>query len=169
MADPPVPILTAIIPPHLVPDRLRAAVGKVVAGWSHSWEDVTFAATAELGRRREVWVFALTAGPLEVGDEIDSAGGRAAGIGVSAFTGGVIPVTPYQARVYEYLGRRGRGPAPERQPPSELPNVGVPKPAEVAGGGGPPLRSVPKPAEVAGGGGPPLRSDTEPATRGQLG
>lgn len=145
------PILTAIIPLRLVPDRLRTAVRKVLGEWSHAWEDVTFAGTAELGHQKEVWVFALAAAPLAVGDELDSAGGRAAGIGVSAFTGGVIPVTPYQARVYEYLGRRGGGPAPERQPPPELPTVGVPTPADVAGPGG------------------ALRSDTEPAAPNRLG
>jgi hypothetical protein len=137
VADPSAPILT---------------VRKVVAEWSHSWEDVSFAATADLGRNKEVWVFALTAGPLAVGDEIDSAGGRAAGIGVSAFTGGVIPVEPYQARIYEYLGRRGGGLAPDRQPAPQLPTVGVPAPADVAGGGG-----------------PPLRFDTETAAPSQLG
>lgn len=116
MADPSVPILTAIIPLRLVPDRLRTAVRKVLGEWSHTWEDVTFAGTAELGHHKEIWVFALAAAPLAVGDELDSAGGRAAGTAVSAFTGGVIPVTPYQARVYEYLDgaavdrRRSAGP-----------------------------------------------------------
>jgi hypothetical protein len=149
VADPPLPILTAIIPLQLVPDRLRAAVRKVVTEWSYSWDDVTFAATAEFGRHKEIWVFALTAGPLAVGDQIDSTSGRAAGVGVSAFTGGVIPVTPYQARVYEYLGRRGGEAATERHPPPATP-LGVPRPADVAGGGG-----------------SPLISDTEPATPGQ--
>jgi hypothetical protein len=129
VANSQVPILTAIIPLRLVPDRLRAAVRRVVGEWSYSWEDVTFAGTAELGHHREVWVFALTAGPLAVGDELDSVGGRAAGVGVSAFTGGVIPVTPYQARVYEYLGRRGGGPVPERPAPPKVPTTPDPEPA----------------------------------------
>ncbi len=129
MADPPVPVLTAIIPLDLVPDRLRAAVRKVVTEWSHSWEDVTFAATAELGPR-EVWVFALAAAPLAVGDEIDSADGRTAGVAVSAFTGGLIPATPYQAQIFEYLGRRGGGGrAPERQPAPQLPTTPDAEPA----------------------------------------
>jgi hypothetical protein len=128
VADPPVPILTAIIPLDTVPDRLRAAVRTVVTGWSHSWEDVSFAATARIGRR-EIWVFALSAGPLAVGDEIDSAGGRAAGIGVSAFTGGVIPVEPYQAQIFEYLGRRGGEASPERPSPPRIPTTPDSEPA----------------------------------------
>ncbi len=56
---------------------------------------------------QEIWVFAITAGPLVIGDELESGGGRGVGVSVSAFSGGYIPVTPYQAQVYEVLGRRG--------------------------------------------------------------
>lgn len=122
MADQTIPILTSIVPLRAVPDRLRAAVSKVLEDWSYMWDDISFAGTAELGPSKEIWVFAITAGPLAVGDELDSAGGRGAGIGLSAFSGGVIPVTPYQARVHEYLGRRGGGPSPEQgQPSPEVP------------------------------------------------
>ena len=117
MADPPAAILTSIVPTRAVPDRLRVAVSRVVEDWSYSWDDVTFAGTAELTRGREIWVFAVSAGRLAVGDELESVGGRGAGIGVSAFAGGVIPVTPYQARVYEYLGP-GRGREGEPQSPA---------------------------------------------------
>ncbi len=123
MQDQPVPTLTSIVPPPAVPERLRLAVGKVLADWSFAWEDVTFAGTAEVGRGKEIWVFAISAGPLAVGQEVESAGGRGAGVAVSAFAGGVIPVTPYQARVYEYLGRRGGGPTPERESPPQDPKT----------------------------------------------
>jgi hypothetical protein len=115
--DQPVPTLTSIVPPPAVPARLRSAVGKVLADWSFAWDDITFAGTAEVDHGKEIWVFAISAGPLTVGDELESPGGRGAGVAVSAFAGGVIPVTPYQAQVYEYLGRRGGGPTPERESP----------------------------------------------------
>ena len=122
MAEPlPAPTLQSIVPLGAVPGRLRTDVSRLLKGWGYSWEDVTFAGTAGVtpaGRWRlapggdEIWILAITAGPLAVGDELDSAGGRAAGLSLSAFSGGVIPVTPYQARVYEYLGRRGGSSAP---------------------------------------------------------
>jgi hypothetical protein len=127
--DPPIPILTSIVPLRAVPERLRSAVTKVLADWSYTWQDVSFAGTAELGQGKEAWVFAVTAGPLAVGDEVESAGGRGAGVAVSAFAGGVIPVTPYQARVYEYLGRRGGGPAPARESPPRVPTTPDMEPA----------------------------------------
>jgi hypothetical protein len=123
------PTLASIVPLPAVPDRLRSAVAKVLADWSYAWDDVTFAGTAELDRSTEVWVFAISAGPLAVGDELESAGGRGAGVAVSAFSGGVIPVTPYQARVYEYLGRRGGGFAPERESPPQVPTTPDTEPA----------------------------------------
>lgn len=104
------------MPPAAVPPRLRAAVAQRLKGWGYGWSDISFAGTVEVPAGEhwplgpgalEVWVFAVTAAPLEVGDEIASTGGRSAGIGVSGFSGGVIPVTPFQAHVYEYLGRRG--------------------------------------------------------------
>lgn len=118
------PILTSIVPLQAVPERLRHAVSRILSDWTYAWDDVSFAGTAELGHDREIWVFATAAGPLAVGDTLESAGGRAAGIGVSAFSGGVIPVTPYQAQVYEYLGRRGSG--PDAEPPP------VPRPSTTA-------------------------------------
>lgn len=149
MADTAVPILTSIVPLGAVPERLRAAAAKVLAQWSYSWGDVTFAGTAEAGHAKEaghgkeIWIFAITAGPLAVGDELQSAGGRSAGVGVSAFSGGVIPVTPYQAVIHEYLGRRGGGPAPERGSPPETPDA-------------PALPTVPEQ--------PPTRAASEPTT-----
>ena len=106
-------------------------VYSVVGGlWADALTDLSqfviqiFAGTAMLpaGARlqlpgsEEVWVLAITAGSLVLGEELESAGGRGAGVSVSAFSGGVIPVVPYQAQVYECLGRRGGGQAPERQP-----------------------------------------------------
>jgi hypothetical protein len=130
VSDAAVPTLTSIVPQPAVPERLRYAVNKVLAGWSFSWDDITFAGTADVGHGDEIWIFAISAGPLAVGDELESAGGRGAGVAVSAFSGGVIPVTPYQARVYEYLGRRGGGgPAPERQPPPQVPTTPDMEPA----------------------------------------
>lgn len=125
-------ILQSVLPLEVVPERLRAAVSGVLAKWGYRWEDLNFAGTATLAPgehwrlepgSEEVWVFAVTAGQLFVGDELESAGGRAAGVAVSAFAGGVIPVTPYQARVYECLGRGGPGRPPERQPPPESPTT----------------------------------------------
>lgn len=129
MAAPrPAPTLQSIVPLGAVPERLRTDVSRVLTGWGYSWEDVTFSGTAGLapvGQWRitpgadEIWILAITAAPLAVGDELDSAGGRTAGVSLSAFSGGVIPVMPYQARVYEYLGRRGGGGwAPESAPPT---------------------------------------------------
>jgi hypothetical protein len=126
------------MPLEAVPERLRVAVSGLLAKWGYLWEDLNFAGTAALAPGKhwrlepgseEVWVFAVTAAPLSVGDELESAGGRAAGVAVSAFSGGVIPVTPYQARVYECLGRGGRGRAPERQPPSQSPTTADTAPA----------------------------------------
>jgi hypothetical protein len=127
--DPLAPTLTSIVPLSAVPSRLRSAVAKVLAGWSYGWDEITFAGTAELDRGKEIWVFAVSAGPLAVGDELDSAGGRGAGVALSAFSGGLIPVTPYQARVYEYLGRRGGGLAPERESPPQVPTTPDTEPA----------------------------------------
>ncbi len=118
------PVLQSIVPLGMVPERLRTAVTKAIAKWGYGWSDVTFAGTAllpagprlQLPGSEEVWVFAITAGSLVLGEELESAGGRGAGVSVSAFSGGVIPVAPYQAQVYECLGRRGGGQAPERQP-----------------------------------------------------
>ncbi|HWE59648.1 MAG TPA: hypothetical protein VG228_08130 [Solirubrobacteraceae bacterium] len=124
------PVLQSVVPLGAVPERLRHGVAKAVAPWGYAWSDVTFAGTAltppsehsRLGPvSDEVWVFAVTVGTLQIGDELESAGSRAAGISLSAFAGGVIPVTPFQARVYEYLGGGGGGPPP--QPPSP---AGVP-------------------------------------------
>lgn len=121
MADTHAPILTSIVPLRVVPDRLRVAITKVLTGWGYTWEDVTLAGTAELPKGREGWVFAVTSGPLAVGDELESAGGRGTGVGVSGYSGGLIPVTPYQAWVYEFLGRRGGGGAHEQPLPPAVP------------------------------------------------
>jgi hypothetical protein len=117
------PVLQSIVPLSAVPQRLRTSVSRAIAQWGYAWSDVTFAGTAmlpagahwQLPGSDEVWVFAITAGPLVIGNELESAGGRGAGISVSAFSGGVIPVAPYQAQVYEFLGRRDGGPAPQRR------------------------------------------------------
>ena len=129
MAKSAVPHLTSIVPLPAVPGRLRAAVEKTLGDWSYGWSDLTLAGTAELGAGREIWVFAVTAGPVSIGDELESAGGRGAGVGVSGYSGGVIPVTPYQAWVYEYLGRRGGGSEPELPSPPELPTIPDMEPA----------------------------------------
>ncbi len=124
------PTLQSIVPLGAVPERLRMAVVRVLKDWGYGWEDVSFAGTVELRAGEhlqlgavadEVWILAITAAPLAVGDELESAGGRGAGVSLSAFSGGVIPVAPYQARVYEYLGRRGGGKAPEPPSPSARP------------------------------------------------
>jgi hypothetical protein len=120
-------VLQSVVPLGAVPERLRSAVAGVVKPWGYTWPDVSFAGTAVLprGERRglslgpdEVWVFAVTTGALALGDQLESAGSRTAGVSLSAFSGGVIPVTPFQARVYEYLGGRGgEPPAPPSSPP----------------------------------------------------
>lgn len=71
-----------------------------------------------------MFAFAITAGPMVIGDELEPPGGRCAGVGVSAFSGGYIPVTSYQAQVYEVLGRRaGGGPGPQRPRPQSPPTT----------------------------------------------
>jgi hypothetical protein len=125
------PLLQSIVPLSAVPESLRTAVSRAIAKWGYGWSDVTFAGTAmlpagahwQLPGSEEVWVFAITAGPLVIGDEFESAGGRGVGVSVSAFSGGVIPVVPYQAQVYEFLGRRRGGPAPESQPLKQSPTT----------------------------------------------
>lgn len=115
---PPAPVLQSIVPPEAVPARLRAAATGIVRGWGYEWSEVSFAGTAlaPTGERRrlaparqEMWVIAVVAAPLRVGDELTTSGGRVSGVAVSAFSGGVIPATPYQARIYEYLGGRDGG------------------------------------------------------------
>ena len=131
MAGSHAPVLQSIVPLGAVPERLSVAVARAVTKWGYDWGDVTFAGTAMLPAgahwalpgSEDVWVFAVTAGPLVIGDELESAGGRAVGVSVSAFSGGVIPVVPYQAQVYECLGRRGGGPAPQRPPLRNSPTV----------------------------------------------
>jgi hypothetical protein len=127
---PPAPTLQSIVPLGVVPARLRTAVVLVLRDWGFSWEDVSFAGTAGLHAGEhsqlgpiadELWILAITAAPLAVGDELESAGGRRAGVTLSAFSGGVIPVPPYQAHVYEYLGPRGGGDAPGPPSPSAVP------------------------------------------------
>lgn len=123
------PVLQSIVPLGAVPERLSAAISKGIAEWGYLWSDVTFAGTAslpagahwQLSGSDDVWVFAITVGPLVIGDELESAGGRGVGVSVTAFSGGVIPVVPYQAQVYEVLGRRGGGSAPQPRPPRDSP------------------------------------------------
>jgi len=118
------PVLQSIVPLGAVPERLSSAVARAIAKWGYVWNDVTFAGTAmlpagthwQLPGSEDVWVVAITAGPLVIGDQLESAGGRGVGVSVSAFSGGVIPLVPYQAQVYEFLGRRGGGQAPQRRP-----------------------------------------------------
>ena len=125
-------VLQSVVPLGAVPDRLRAAVAKAIAPWGYTWSDISFAGTAltpphehsRLGPALdEVWVFAVTAGSLQIGDELESAGSRAAGLSLSAFSGGVIPVTPFQGRVYEYLGGHGGTPPPEPPAPAGVPTT----------------------------------------------
>jgi len=132
------PTLQSIVPLGAVPDRLRAAATRLLSDWGYTWRDVTFAGTATLPSGEywqlapgadEVWVLAVATAPLTVGDELESAGGRASSVRVSAFSEGVIPVTPHLARVYEYLGRRGGGRAPERPEPPALPTTPDMEPA----------------------------------------
>lgn len=116
-------VLQAVVPLGAVPERLRSAVAKTIGPWGYGWGNISFAGTAaqpgaehrglSLGPD-EIWVFAVTIGSLTLGDRLESAGSRAAGISLSAFSGGVIPVTPFQARVYEYLGGHGGGEQPPR-------------------------------------------------------
>ena len=115
-----------------VPGRLRSAVERRLKDWGYRWEDISFAGTVEVPAGEhwplgpgtlEVWVFAITAGPLAVGDELQSVSGRGAGVGVSAFSGGVIPVTPYQAWVYEFLGRLGGARGREQPSPPAPPTT----------------------------------------------
>ena len=125
------PVLQSIVPLSAVPDRLRAAVAGAISKWGYDWSDVTFAGTAilpagarwRLPNSQDIWVFAITVGPLVIGDELESAGGRATAVSVSAFFGGYIPAAPYQAQVYEVLGRRGGGPTPERPPVRNSPTA----------------------------------------------
>ena len=124
------PILQSIVPLGAIPGRLRVAVVRLLNEWGYGWGDVTFAGTATLPSGglwqlapggNEIWVLAVTAAPLVIGAELESAGGRARDVQVSAFSGGVIPVTPHHARVYEFLGRRGGGrEAPEHPEPPGL-------------------------------------------------
>lgn len=122
--------LQSIVPLGAVPSRLRGAALGLLNEWGYGWGDVTFAGTATLPSGGlwqmtpggdEIWVLAVTAAPLVIGAELESAGGRVREVQVSAFSGGVIPVTPHRARVYEFLGRRGGGrEAPEHpEPPGD--------------------------------------------------
>lgn len=126
------PVLQSIAPLDAVPGRLRIAVARRLEAWGYTWADVSFAGTVEVPAREhwplapgaaEVWVFAVAAARLRVGDELESAGGRAAGVGVSGYSGGLIPVTPYQAWVYEFLGRNGGGEAHARPAPPMVPTT----------------------------------------------
>jgi hypothetical protein len=120
------PTLQSIVPLGAVPERVRALAAPVLEKWGYSWADVTFAGTALLPRGKswqriseETWVVAISAGPIEVGDELESPRGRTEGVAGSSFSRGVIPAIPYQTHVFESLGRRGGGPPPEGQPPPE--------------------------------------------------
>jgi hypothetical protein len=132
------PVLQSIVPLPAVPGRLRAAVVPVIARWGYTWQEVSFAGTAELPadeHRRsapgseEIWVLAITAGPLAVGDQIEAVTGRGQSLAVSRYSGGVIPVTPYVAFVYEYLGRHGGGDAGEHPAPPSVPTTPDMEPA----------------------------------------
>jgi hypothetical protein len=126
-------ILQSIIPVGAVPERLRLIVTAALAKWGYAWSDVTFAGTASDpadGSRQpgagEIWVIAISAAPILVGDELTSPGGRVTGAQASSFSGGVIPVIPYQALIYESLGRRGGGPPPEHPSPPQEPRATEP-------------------------------------------
>ena len=123
------PILQSVVPLGAVPERLRGGVVRTIKAWGYGWSDISFAGTAltplaehsKLGPASdEVWVFAVNVGPLEIGDRLESAGGRLTGVSLSAFSGGVIPVTPFQARVYEYLGGKGGSAPPDPRGPATL-------------------------------------------------
>jgi hypothetical protein len=124
------PTLQSIVPLGAVPERVRALTTQVLEKWGYSWSDVTFAGTALLPRGKswqtiseETWVVAISAGPIEVGDELESPRGRTAGVAGSSFSRGVIPAIPYQTHVFESLGRHGGGPTPERQPLPDPPET----------------------------------------------
>jgi hypothetical protein len=129
MPDSGAPVLQSIVPLGAVPDGLRTAVSRAIAKWGYNWNDVTFAGTARLPVREhlqlssseQVWILGITAGQLVIGEELESAGGRGTGVSVSAFSGGVIPAVPYQAQVYEFLGRRGGRQPPEHRPLRDSP------------------------------------------------
>lgn len=121
------PVLQSVVPLGAVPGRLQAAVAKAIEPWGYTWADISFSGTALLPPQEhsrlgpgsdEVWVFAVTVGSLQIGDQLEAAGSRAAGLSLSAFSGGVIPVTPFQARVFEYLGGHGGGSSPAEPSPS---------------------------------------------------
>lgn len=123
------PILQSVVPLGAVPERLRGGVARAIAPWGYAWADISFAGTALTPLREhsrlgpasdEIWVFAVTVGTLQIGDELDSAGSRAAAVRLSAFSGGVIPVTPFQARVFEYLGGHGGESSPGPPPPASV-------------------------------------------------
>lgn len=129
---PDAPILQSVVPLGAVPERLRSGVARTIQPWGYTWSDISFAGTAltplaehsKLGPASdEVWIFAVTVGTLEIGDQLESAGGRLAGVSLSAFSGGVIPVTPFQARVYEHLGARGGPAPPDPRGPDGLPRT----------------------------------------------
>ena len=103
--------------------------------WGYAWSEVSFAGTALLPSRKswqtsseETWVVAINAGPIAVGDELESPRGRAAGVAGSSFSRGVIPAIPYQTHVFESLGRRGG----DATPPDEVPPP-EPESVDVAG------------------------------------
>ena len=122
-------VLQSVVPLGAVPGRLRSAVAGVLEPWGYGWGDVSFAGTAALPAAEhrglslgpdEIWVFAVTTGSLALGDQLESAGSRAAGVSLSAFSGGVIPVTPFQARVYEYLGGHDGDSPPQPTVPPDV-------------------------------------------------
>lgn len=80
-------ILQAIVPPTDAPAEIRAAVARALAGGgaderAHSWEDVSFAASAlafvegtdERAQPDTQWVFALRAQAPRIGQQIHSSG-----------------------------------------------------------------------------------------------
>jgi len=128
--DPFHPTLKSILPLGAVPVQLRAKVAVVLREWGYTWGEVTFAGTAQLPSWQrwhsaggETWVIAVTAGPVAVGDEITSSQGRVAGVQASGFAGGLIPAIPYQAQVFEVIGRRDGGRPPEPTMPPEAGSV----------------------------------------------
>jgi len=106
------PTLRSIVPLGAVPDQLRGAVARDLESRGRAWTEVTFAGTALLPpghrsrlqtRTEEIWVFALHAEQLDLGDELHAAGGEGFVVSVARLPDGLIPSVGYRALVYDHL------------------------------------------------------------------
>ncbi len=125
---PPDLILQAIVPPTDAPAEIRAAVAAALArgvaptdGGRHSWEDVSFAASAlafveGTDQRAEPpiqWVFALNVEAPRLGQRVRSYGHWSSAVSPPAFSDGTGR-TQWQAVLYESVRTEPRprpGPA----------------------------------------------------------